>query len=248
MKKIAVIGFMVAGLLAALLAVLIPFGSMRHERILHQPPLTLQELDRLVKTVPPSPGKSMGAQLGAPLKPADLPHRLNRTATDDQRREFFVAGRSRRGLFIAEIGGGPLGGVVEIVFAAAGRPDAGSMARASANLARGKWEEARKYFMDYLREDRNDPVWQQRACAHLAWLENDPEMAARYMDMACSGGDLFSIALSVEFATKIGSTELAEYYTRLGRSISTDFDEKFTTYGTEQPRLTLLYERMVLAE
>ncbi|MCX5768889.1 MAG: hypothetical protein NTZ09_01245 [Candidatus Hydrogenedentes bacterium] len=67
-------------------------------------------------------------------------------------------------------------------------------------------------------------------------------------EIACSGGDTFAIGLCVELATKTGSTELAEYYTRLGRSISPDFDEKFAIFSTEQPRCKLLYENLALPE
>jgi hypothetical protein len=74
----------------------------------------------------------------------------------------------------------------------------------------------------------------------MAWLEDNPELAAQYMEAACSGGDLFSIAMCVELATKTGSADLAEYYTRLGRSIYADFDSQFAVFKTDRWQSILL--------
>lgn len=57
MKRTLTICLIVAGILAVVLTVLVSLGSMRHEKIRQQPPLTIQELERLVQVVPPSSTK-----------------------------------------------------------------------------------------------------------------------------------------------------------------------------------------------
>ncbi|HUW60480.1 MAG TPA: hypothetical protein VMZ06_05695 [Candidatus Bathyarchaeia archaeon] len=225
MKKAAAGCFAVASILAVLLAVLGSIGSMRQEKIRQQPPLTLQELDWLSKAQQNSEGPAEGATTSAKASyespaeegmnrqssPAGLPRRLDRTATDAQRREIFTRGKSRTEKLGAFIGSSPLGEIADVALLAAGIRAGASWERGQANLLRGNWAEARSCFTEYLR-NADQPVMQQQACAYLAWLEDDPEVAAQYMDLACSGGQLGCIVLSTHLAIKTDSRELTRHY------------------------------------
>ena len=243
MKKVATGGFAVACVVAVFMVILASIGRMRQEKLRELPPLTLQDLDRLSKALPnpeapakdavtpPDADKESPAEVAAnPQPPANLPRRLNRPAMDEQRRELFTGGRSRRDRLLAVLGSSPLGSIADVALVAAGRPTGELWPRAQCNLMRGNWEEARICFTEFVRKS-DEPMERQRACAYLAWLEDDPEMAARYMELASCGGDWYGTLLCVELATATGSTELAEKYIARGRSLVPDFELRLTEQG-----------------
>jgi hypothetical protein len=228
MKKVVAACFVVACILVVLLTILGSVGMMRREKIRQQPPLTLQDLDRLPEVQQNSEGLAQGATTSAKTShelpaeggmnrqasPANLPRRLNRTATDEQRREFFTRGKSKTEKLGAFIGSSPLGDIADVALLAAGIRVGASAERGQANLLRGNWAEARSCFTEYLR-NADQPVMRQHACAYLAWLEDDPEVAARYMELACSGGQLGCIVLSTHLAIETDSRELTRHYQAL---------------------------------
>jgi len=225
MKKAAAGCFAVACVIAVLVAILASIGQMREAKTQDLPPLTLQELDQLSKALkktkvpakdpvsPPNPTdeSSATAPSNRQISPADLPRRLNQAATDEQRRGRFTRGRGAILKFAALIESSPLGSFVDSVSVAAGKPEGESFKRAESNLVWGNWAEARSLFSEFVRksdDERSLPT----AYAYLAWLEQDPEMAARYAQLACSGSDPYPIVLSRDLARETGSKELADYY------------------------------------
>ena len=51
-------------------------------------------------------------------------------------------------------------------------------------LALGKWDEARRCFWGVL-DTPLDPLYHRWACGKLAWLEDDPALAARFLELSC---------------------------------------------------------------
>lgn len=217
MKKTVVVLIAVAGVFAVLVTILIALGNMRHNRIEQEPPLTLQELDRIVQAAPPS-------EVALAVERADAPPlRLERSATEEQRRKMFIHTLSRKDRLMAVLGTGPLGAVADAVDVIAGRPSGESYARACCNLILGDWNQARLYFTDFLRSTDEDD-YKQRVCGYMAWLEDDPELAARYAEAACSGEDWHGALLIVELGVATGNTRLAECAMERGRSAMSEFD------------------------
>jgi len=228
MKKAAAGCFAVACVVAVLVAILASIGQMREAKIQDLPPLTLQELDQLSKALkktevpakdpvsPPNPTDESPAEARSSdeISPANLPRRLNQAATDEQRREIFTRGRKLTSRLIAIIGSSPVGGLIDSISVAAGIPEGASANRAESNLIRGNWAEAKSCYTEFVRKCDNVRA-QHTAYAFLAWLEEDPELAARYMELASSGGDLFPVRLCRDLARETGSMELADYYQAL---------------------------------
>jgi len=228
MKKAAAGCFAVACIVAVLVAVLASIGQMRQEKIRQQPPLTIQDLDRLSKALknPEEPATSPNEADESPgetpakefSSPASLPRRLDRTATNEQRREFFTRGKSRTEKLLALGGSTAWGGLVDAALVAGGVREGASWGRGQVNLICGNWAEARSCFTEYLRHSE-EPVMQQRACAYLAWIEDDPEVAARYMEIACSGRQQFYLGSCARLSRDTGNTELADYYIALYKGL-----------------------------
>lgn len=53
------------------------------------------------------------------------------------------------------------------------------------------------------------------AYGRLAWLEDDPELAARYMELACSGNEPWPASMCRSLAWQTDSYQLGEYYGKL---------------------------------
>lgn len=49
----------------------------------------------------------------------------------------------------------------------------------------------------------------------MAWLEEDPELAARYVELASSGNEVYPAELCMLLAMRTGRKELAAHYTWL---------------------------------
>ena len=74
----------------------------------------------------------------------------------------------------------------------------------------GDWDGARRY----LQETLNSPSFSNGGA--LAWLESDPEKAARLLDLSCRKNNVFSLINAVELTRATGSDALTEHYlTRL---------------------------------
>ncbi len=79
-------------------------------------------------------------------------------------------------------------------------------------LQLGDWAAAHRSFSDSL-ETSKHPEVRRDACAYLAWLEDDPELAVRYMELACSDPDDLrggTLAICEELARLTGSVALAD--------------------------------------
>jgi hypothetical protein len=220
MKKAAAGCFAITCVLALIVGVLISVGYMRQEKIRDIAPLTLQDLDRLsmnfkkpqTATETPAAAKPSHETANAPqAAPANLPRRLNRCANDEDRRHFFVQGKSRNDRLFCYLATSPIGAVGDTLALIAGQPAGAAWERGLANLLRGRWAEGRMYMEDLFRNSDNPEVRQQ-AAGYLAWLAEDPEVAAKYMEIASSNGRLFGLSSSALLAKTTGSKELADYY------------------------------------
>ena len=123
----------------------------------------------------------------------------------------------------------PLGNAGYAVLLAVDGPGAVAWERAEISLTRCNWDEARRHLAECLRHCENNGM-RQHVCKCLAWLEDDPELAVRYMEAASSGGDWVSLMFCVKLALASGSPELAQYYTERGRSGVPEFDRKLAGF------------------
>lgn len=229
MKKAVTGCLLAAAIVLVPVIILLSVGLAHRGKMLEQPALTLQELDDLAAKLKvsrqgrrdnnkiltePLPDTNVPAEL--PEKPLkELPRRLNRAAVEFQRRAVFMDGLSRRNKLYALFMTSPAGHVAEAIhLAMGGKPEDSAWGLGMFNLRRGNWEEGRAYLSEFLRRC-DDPKGQQLASAHLAWLENDPEKAARYMEIASSGDCLECLYRCERLAYETGSKELAEHYQRL---------------------------------
>ncbi|MCX5768891.1 MAG: hypothetical protein NTZ09_01255 [Candidatus Hydrogenedentes bacterium] len=224
MKKMAAGCFAVACVLAVLVALLAGVGYLREERQRELPPMTVQDLDqiatRMSAAAKPAEPQTAPVEVQSKEPHADnLPRRLEKPATDEQRREFFSRGYSTSDKLFGYIGSSPLGAVADAAALIAGLPDGASWERAEAALICGRWAEARSYFEEVVRKS-DRPVVQQQAFAFLAWVQDDPEVAARCMELACSGARDACLHFSAELARATGSRELAEHYQSLEKAAS----------------------------
>ncbi|MCX5768890.1 MAG: hypothetical protein NTZ09_01250 [Candidatus Hydrogenedentes bacterium] len=224
MKKVAAGCFAVVCVLGVLVALLAGVGHLREERQRDLPPITLQDLDQIAASMQNPSEAAAGAASPAvenatksnpeQKTAANLPRRLERAATDEERRQFFMRGKSTSDKIFGFVATSPVGAIGDAVAVAAGIPAGASWERGMANLFMGRWAEARRYLEEVLRKWESRVV-QEQACGYLAWLEDDPELAARYMEVASSGGQLFGLSSSATLARATGSTELAEHYQSL---------------------------------
>ena len=251
MKKTAAGCFAVACIIAVVVAILASIGQMRHEKIRQQPPLTLQDLDRLPKARQNSEGPAErataaggGADTGAAVLEAQsrgsatppqgddtaLPRRLERSPTDEERREQFMEGQNSRNKMIAIIGSSPVGGFMDALGVAVGIPEGALANRGECYTTRGNWAEAKSCYSEFVRKSK-DPQMLAVAYARLAWLEDDPELAARYMELATTGEYEFPfpVVWNKKLAETTGSKELAEHYGKL-------FEERHKAYLERRSR------------
>lgn len=204
-------------------------GRMRLERVRQQPPVTLQEIERIFGEVAP---ESLPVQPAANAVAAGAaPTRLRDVASEEVRRRMFTDWRSRRGRFLARIGAGPLGSVAELGLFAVEGPVVASWARGEAFLALGNWDEARDYFSDVLRMADDGSVYREGVCGYLAWLEDDPELAARYAEIACSGEAAYPCVMALDLAVATGNRDLARHCLARGRSLGPEFDAELSRWA-----------------
>jgi hypothetical protein len=93
----------------------------------------------------------------------------------------------------------------------------------------GDLPKARSCYSEIIREDPGG--WAAAyAYVDLAQIEDDPELAARYMELSCiaSQGDPVPIKWCRDLAQATGSTELAAYYGKLYEEKSAENERKLT--------------------
>ena len=108
-------------------------------------------------------------------------------------------------------------GMLEGVFSVMSeRETAGwALERSSELTALGKLDEARRCLWKVI-DSSVDPSWHRWASANLAWLEEDPEIAARYFELSLQGDERGRwLGNAVRLCQATGSDALAEHY--LGR-------------------------------
>jgi len=243
MKKMGWIVSVVVCVMVLLVAVLAVVGSLRDRQLMSRDPLTIQDLDRLAGTLngrmnrpsasendasvlPRHPAQTTASeedpaatQQNHALQSSDaerastaLPRRLERTATPEERAKRW-GHKTGTGKLAASFAS-PALSILDAALYATGRSGGMAWERAQAMLVRGDWSGARSCLAEYLETSRR-PVARRDACAYLAWLEDDPEVAARYMELACSDEDDLRggcLAISEELARLTGSDALADHY------------------------------------
>lgn len=224
MKKVKGGCFAAAAFLALVLVILISVGTMRQQRLRDRPPLTAEELDRLAEDLrlPPESAPDRRSGPVSPAQPSakresaqNLPRRLERIPTAEARREFFTQGcEAWDMMMLALVAETPLLNCFDAALAIGGVSTGASWERGCVCAARGNYEEARESFADYLRHS-DDPVKKQQVCAYMAWLQDDPEMAARYMELACSDSQPVCLVICYNLALESGSEELRRHYRAL---------------------------------
>jgi len=86
-------------------------------------------------------------------------------------------------------------------------------------LALGDWDAARRCYWDAL--DANlSPHITRDSCAKLAWLERDPEMAHRYLELSCEGDSVTYLRNALDLCLVTGSNALAEHYLARLRAVN----------------------------
>ena len=81
-------------------------------------------------------------------------------------------------------------------------------------MAVGKWDEARRCLWKVL-DAPLDPSLHRHALESLAWIEEDPEIAARLLELSVQGDDQchgHMLANAVKLSRVTGSNALAEHY------------------------------------
>lgn len=208
-----------AGFSAALLGILFSVARSREANAPEYPPLTLQDLAEVAAAIEePPPADSSeagnGETTGDTAAKKELPRRLNRAPTDAERREHIdgiIKGARTSDRMFQFVLRSPLGPVADTAAVVSGLPDSGSWTCGYIGLLRHDYGKAKMCYEQVVRESDN-AVKRRRACAMLAWLEDDPEMAARYMEIACSTGRVECLIPAVELAMTTESEELWLHY------------------------------------
>ena len=96
-----------------------------------------------------------------------------------------------------------------------------SLERGHELMTLGRWDEARQCYWEAL-DSSLEPRYKKRACAQLAWLEGNPEMAARYLELSCEGEVISRLRNAIELCRATGSDELATYYLNRLQAVDSD--------------------------
>ncbi len=240
MKKFKTACLAAACVLLAIFAVYCIISTLRRQHAFEQPPLTREELDRLSQNAKPAQAPAPDPILTAnapvvsaaepPPDSAALPRRLTRTLTDEQRRHWIVQGRIRR--LLSHFQMSPVGMAIQAIMSHPYSKQAELYFCGQMFLGDGNFARAKSCFSEMVRKDPDG--WASAyAYAYLAHIEDDPEMAARYMELASAsaGDDPWPLLFCRNLARDTGSNELAAYYGRL-------YEEKFRRQqpGIEPPR------------
>jgi len=211
-------GRVVLIILCLFLVGLIPLqflAGIHDQELAERPPLTLEDLDRLAPALMPSAPKEDG-----PSKPEEdaasaetpLPKRLERALTHEERTEYWLSAMGRNnkmGKFAYKALG-----ILDAPLRYAGFRPGTSYERAKAALWAGDFDGARRQFAEYIYAAEGSNI-NREVFIDLAFLEDDPELAARYMELSCADeNDLRGgyEAMAVYLAEKTGSKKLEAHY------------------------------------
>ncbi len=156
-----------------------------------------------------------------------LPRRLEGVATREMALEKFVTEASKRDMERRALN---LSGakVAESVLWTVGADNKATHVAFNigwAHLMKGEFDEARGYFQDIIDSPFNEYTlpYHRMACGNLAWLEDDPEKAARLLELSCQGKPGMALLDAAELCRLTGSDELAEHYSERLRSEFPEF-------------------------
>lgn len=203
-------------ILTSLMMVLV---DLRQSHLAARKPPTLRDLDELTDrfalatphedphaedTIPGHP-----AGLGN-AEPPTLPSRLESNPSSDDILSRFTENRPgmRLQLRIAT----RIYEVLEAMSASISedQPDHRTFELGRMMMGLGEWDAARRCFWEAL-DAPLDPRFHRYACAKLAWLEDDPEKALRYLELSCQGDDYW-LPNAIFLCRTTGSGALAEHY------------------------------------
>lgn len=226
MKKVAAVFFAVACVAAVVVVLATLALGLRRQELHAHPPLTHQELELLYQKVnssnEPDKARAPGAAgdsanevaSGDPLIAAVLPRRLNRTLTDKERHGWYTSDLNVIERIASHIEYTPLACLAYYVLGGSNinTEQAELFYSGKWNLVQRNWPAAKSCFSELARKSNG---LDQFACAYLAELEDDPELAARYMELASKGEHPHPLLMCRNLARATGSNELAAYYGKL---------------------------------
>lgn len=259
MKK--ALGWLVVAVLflgVVLFAFLYVSVSERKQSIAGREPLTLEELDSIAKEVArpaapeaaPATSKPEPGEITKVSTSPSLPEPLERTPSPEVLETRF-ASRGRKSTASRDA---KFTKVFDGVLRSVGAGEDFTWQVGRVLMRAGEWEEARHYFHEALDERPNRFIFGE-ICAQLAWIETDPEKAARLLALSIDeefnasrigtqivtipgGGTVDAWAQTlrqrlenaVELCRATGSEALADYYLERLRNYDPEaasrFDEK----------------------
>ena len=155
---------------------------------------------------------------------ARLPYPLVRVATDEERAEFAARKTQPNAVQSLAISAftSPIG---SFLLDAGARGDKGrarglAINRAEVAFLSHDWDSARRYYSEAF-EMRPDP----HIAAYLAWMEDDPELVERYLEIAVSG-ESWANWVAHDLARVTGSSELATYFLERIQELKDPKEEK----------------------
>lgn len=224
-------GWVVAAIFCFIVLVLASLQLMTalHESgLAKREPLSLEELERIGQQLAPSAVPAPFTQSDS--RPA-LEHptsaetrapvftRLEKVLTPEQRarrleRVSMPEGRARRS--VQRVALVPMKAAEGLLWMA-GTPETAcrfEVGIGTEMTVTGDWDGARRRFSEVI-EMSSNPLARRHACSRLAWLEDDPEKAAKLLELSCTGENqniAFFLTNAVRLARCTGSDALAEHY------------------------------------
>ncbi len=224
MKKSERVVFAIAAVVVVLAGIVSMVISLRGRAITDREPFTLEELDQLsarLELMAPSEPIESAQTYSATDSGSDehaevpVPTRLERTLSPEELAEKIRwnddGARRRTKMQIA------IFRMIETASWAVGtEATAGHWAFRIGidHMVLGDWEDARGYLYEALAAPPSH-FSRRSICGTLAWLEPDPEKAARLLELACQGKedvDGGALINAIRLAEATGSDALADHY------------------------------------
>lgn len=217
MKKLLGWGFVVTVIIVAILSSLVSIAvKFNREEMAKRTSPTLSDLDALSErlreaTPPPDLPEAPESEAARDESPS-LPTRLASTPSVEMLEERFKEKRPD------QIRGTKIEAWVFATLESTLRPVSRKQAAGwawelgSEYMALGEWDAAKRCWWESL-DAPLSPGIHRHACARLAWLEEDPEKAARLLELSCQEDEYGSwLSNAIRLSRVTGSTELADHY------------------------------------
>lgn len=239
--------FLLCSSLAVILAVIVGLAiHLRESRLSSGMPLTMRDLDDVgkrlsseaVRELPPPDDGALAAGDTSVERIANVPlTRLERCLSTEElgtrktiRSSQERDARIKAGICLA----------LESVSSFVSQNEAAGWAweRGDELYSLGNWSGARRCYQTAL-ESPLSPGQLRHACARLAWLEDDPERAARFLELACQG-DAYgaNIPQAIDLCRATGSDTLERYYLNRLRALNPqmagEYEDEKKTGGREK--------------